>query len=51
MNSKNTSKAGNGAELLVQCLKEQSVRYIFSIPVDYSGSQSLCVPVDEEAGN
>ena len=32
MNSKNTSKARNGAELLVQCLEEQGVQYIFGIP-------------------
>jgi acetolactate synthase-1/2/3 large subunit len=32
MNTKNTSKARNGAELLVQCLEEQGVQYIFGIP-------------------
>ncbi|MCX5815803.1 MAG: acetolactate synthase AlsS [Proteobacteria bacterium] len=32
MNSKNTSKARNGAELLVQCLEGQGVQYIFGIP-------------------
>src|SRR5512136_739581 len=32
MNSKNISKARNGAELLVQCLEEQGVQYIFGIP-------------------
>ena len=32
MNSKKTSKARNGAELLVQCLEEQGVQYIFGIP-------------------
>jgi len=32
MNSRNTSKARNGAELLVQCLEEQGVPYIFGIP-------------------
>jgi acetolactate synthase-1/2/3 large subunit len=32
MRSKNISRARNGAELLVQCLEEQGVRYIFGIP-------------------
>src|SRR5512139_2909734 len=32
MDPKNTSKARNGAELLVQCLEEQGVQYIFGIP-------------------
>jgi acetolactate synthase I/II/III large subunit len=32
MNSKDSSKAKNGAELLVQCLEEQGVQFIFGIP-------------------
>ncbi|MCX5806418.1 MAG: acetolactate synthase AlsS [Proteobacteria bacterium] len=32
MGIKGTAKARNGAELLVQCLEEQGVKYIFGIP-------------------
>lgn len=32
MNGKGTNKPRNGAELLVQCLEEQGVQYIFGIP-------------------
>jgi acetolactate synthase I/II/III large subunit len=32
MNKKSINKPRNGAELLVQCLEEQGVRYIFGIP-------------------